>query len=458
MKKDDMSSPETRETELNAAELQLLQSSLADAEDRSQIPPPENKKQSKIVKLAKKNTAATVIISVFVTALVAVIVLLSVYLVTSITNGKNKRDYLFTFGEEEMRVKYEKIVIDDVLYVDMNKLAQYAELSVSGSDETMKYMVSDEQYVKFMNESEYAIINATKVVIPAPAIIKGGTCLVPYEVISKAVDTGIEFKSDRAKHTVSITRVTYAVEDILYNEDITFSAADFTAVGALQSTAGVSFEYNADVTQYLKYIAPEDNTPYLMLVNADNPLPTDFEPENLSTEPLPSKYTGQGEKYYLDECAAEALLAMVQAMYRDIPNNGAYVTSAYRSYEYQEDIFQKYIEEYVKKGYTPEEAEAEVLKTSARPGTSEHQSGLCVDFITVGMKNGLNNEEFERTAAFRWLSENAYKYGFILRYPKDKTHITSYSYESWHYRFVGRDAATAIYLSDICFEEYLEFI
>ncbi|MBQ7384035.1 MAG: D-alanyl-D-alanine carboxypeptidase family protein [Clostridia bacterium] len=458
MKKDDMSPIESKESELNSAELQMLQSSLAEQEDRSNIPPPERKKQSKLVKFAKKNTALTVIISVFVTALVALLVFLCVYMATGLANGKNKRDYLFTFGEEEIRIKYEKIVIDEVLYIDMNKLAQYAELSVSGSENTMKYVVSDEQYIKFTNESEYAIINATKVVIPAPAIIKNGTCLVPYDVISKAVETGIEFKSDRAKHTVSITRLTYTVEDVTYNEDITFSSADFTAVSAIQSTSGITFEYNADVTSYLQYIVPEDDTPYLMLVNPQNPLSESFVPENLSETPLPSKYTGQGELYYLDECASEALIAMVAAMYRDIPNNGAYVTSAYRDYQYQVELFEEYINGYIKKGYTRDAAEAEVLKTSARPGTSEHQSGLCVDFITSGMKNGLNNTDFEKTAAFKWLSDNAYKYGFILRYPENKTHITSYSYESWHYRFVGRDAATAIYFSDLCLEEYLEFI
>jgi len=112
----------------------------------------------------------------------------------------------------------------------------------------------------------------------------------------------------------------------------------------------------------------------------------------------------------------------------------------------------------LKKGYTRDEAIAETLRTSAAPGTSEHQSGLCVDFYTTSMTNGLNNEEFEKTSAFLWLSANAHKYGFILRYPEDKSEITSYDYESWHYRFVGRRAATEMYLSGLCLEEYLEFI
>ena len=65
---------------------------------------------------------------------------------------------------------------------------------------------------------------------------------------------------------------------------------------------------------------------------------------------------------------------------------------------------------------------------------------------------------YEGTMGFKWLSENAYKYGFILRYPKDKTDVTSYDYESWHFRYVGRAAATEIYFSGLSLEEYLELI
>ena len=97
---------------------------------------------------------------------------------------------------------------------------------------------------------------------------------------------------------------------------------------------------------------------------------------------------------------------------------------------------------------------AEASKTSARAGESEHQTGLCFDFITKWM-NGNLDERFETTLAFAWLKENAHLYGFILRYPADKVAETEYSYEPWHYRFVGRKAAVEIYHSGMCLEEYL---
>jgi D-alanyl-D-alanine carboxypeptidase len=155
-----------------------------------------------------------------------------------------------------------------------------------------------------------------------------------------------------------------------------------------------------------------------------------------------------------------------------------YLASGYRSYEEQVQLHKVYIQrerntispeayaffgyDYIHEYYTSrgkdrlslEDATAVALSYSAAPGQSEHQSGLCIDFITMSM-TGLTNEQFERTAAFRWLKENACQFGFILRYPEDKTSVTGYSYESWHYRFVGREIAMEITRRGITLEEYL---
>ena len=97
---------------------------------------------------------------------------------------------------------------------------------------------------------------------------------------------------------------------------------------------------------------------------------------------------------------------------------------------------------------------AQISTYSSLPGESEHQTGLCVDFTTESIGGKVENT-FEQTDAFTWLSMNAYKFGFILRYPQSKVDVTQYNYESWHYRFVGREAATEIYFSGMCLEEYL---
>lgn len=211
---------------------------------------------------------------------------------------------------------------------------------------------------------------------------------------------------------------------------------------------------------------------YLLLANKQNALGATYEPQNLVDIPAALRVA---KSMKLEARALAALTLMMQEM-RAAGIDDVLVTSAYRSYVYQEQLFNGYLQtessritedayryfgdEYIYRNYTSKgltaltwaDAEAVVRSYSAYPGTSEHQSGLCVDFITNSV--GLT-EAFETTEAFVWLSQNAYRYGFILRYPKDKTDLTGYSYEPWHYRFVGREAATDIYFGGLTLEEYV---
>ena len=117
-----------------------------------------------------------------------------------------------------------------------------------------------------------------------------------------------------------------------------------------------------------------------------------------------------------------------------------YSVSAYRSYMDQEKIFASYVKE---------DGLEKAKRYSAFPGSSEHQTGLAIDINTCFIK-----DHFERTKEYAWLKNNAYKYGFILRYPKDKELITGYVYEPWHYRYVGVEYAKYIYDHDLTLEEY----
>ena len=121
-----------------------------------------------------------------------------------------------------------------------------------------------------------------------------------------------------------------------------------------------------------------------------------------------------------------------------LDNISIYNVSGYRSYDTQTYLYNNYVNE---------DGKEKADTYSARAGTSEHQTGLASDINSV-------SESFESTEAFKWLSKNAYKYGFILRYPKGKEFITGYMYEPWHYRYVGEDAAKFIYENDITYDEY----
>ena len=189
----------------------------------------------------------------------------------------------------------------------------------------------------------------------------------------------------------------------------------------------------------------------IWLVNKTYPSGPDYVPDVVE---LPTAYIINHDSIQMEKTAAKALCAMMAEMQADGIQD-TFVTSGYRSYAYQAQLFDMYCQREAKAHPEMTQAQIEelVLTYSAKPGTSEHQTGLCADFMTQGMAD-LDNS-FERTRAFEWLTENAYRFGFILRYPKDKVDITGYSYESWHYRFVGRNAAQAIHESQICLEEYL---
>ena len=215
---------------------------------------------------------------------------------------------------------------------------------------------------------------------------------------------------------------------------------------------------------------------YLLLANKQSELDAGYVPANLIT--LTCATLQSGREYELDSRAAAALYAMLAEM-KAAGVDDIMVASAYRSYEYQVNLYNKYLnfekscisddarrelgEEYIKANYLDkkifklslEDARKVVQSYSALPGQSEHQTGLCIDFITSSMGTELT-EAFEKTQAFAWLAENAYKFGFILRYPKGMEDITGYTYEPWHYRFVGREAATDIHVGNMTLEQYLQ--
>ena len=189
------------------------------------------------------------------------------------------------------------------------------------------------------------------------------------------------------------------------------------------------------------YYIVEDDGWNLVLANPWNPLPDDFtvELENI------------GGGHRVDRRIVYALDTMMADLCREGRN--AFVCSSYRTNSKQTTLYNNKINSYLSQGYAEEEAAIEAGKWVAVPGTSEHQSGLAVDIMSTSYL--VLDEGQENTKEQQWLMENSYKYGFILRYPNNKTEITGIYYEPWHYRYVGVSAATEMYERGICFEEYL---
>ena len=180
---------------------------------------------------------------------------------------------------------------------------------------------------------------------------------------------------------------------------------------------------------------------YLMLVNKKNPLGLNYEPENLVKPNVKFLSDTSDESRYMDETAAKALEELFQVAKSE--NINLIGSSAYRSYKSQVKVLK---DEINSKGVDY------ANKYVAKPGKSEHQSGLSID---------VTNEArcFDKTSPeAKWLANNAHRFGFILRYPEGKEDITGYNYEPWHIRYVGKEAAKEIYNKGITLEEYLKKI
>ena len=228
-------------------------------------------------------------------------------------------------------------------------------------------------------------------------------------------------------------------------------------------TTSMDYTYKIDITAYADALNTTDEK-YLILANKTSVIGADHIPEKIT--PLDTALTMNGKEISLSGNAAVAAKALIKEMRANGFGN-IYITSAYRSYDYQMSLYNTYFnkEKAAHPDWSDDQVKEKVLTYSAYPGTSEHQTGLCVDlFVSPGMKelenyghegDYPNDIGFAETEEYQWLKQNAHKFGFILRYPEDKVDITGYAYESWHYRFVGIDAATDIYNAGITLEEYL---
>ena len=253
------------------------------------------------------------------------------------------------------------------------------------------------------------------------------------------------------------------IGDIISIVNSNYDLMNYPASGLLANLVKEKYYINANVARYLDYGNSHDvnskkiisivnskadlefysesydsnlNDNNLILVNKFYHLKEDYVPNDLVT--LSGQYN-KGSNNKMRKDAALAFMEMVDAAKLD--NIILYNMSAYRDYNYQVNLYNKYIQR---------DGKEAADKYSARPGYSEHQSGLCSDLNNI-------SDSFDGTDEAIWLKNNAYKYGFILRFPKDKEDITGYKYEPWHYRYVGKDAAKIIYDDDITLEEYYAY-
>lgn len=232
---------------------------------------------------------------------------------------------------------------------------------------------------------------------------------------------------------------------IEYNPETDITGADvYTLDDILESREN----YQADVSQAGESTLEETAVDYvfdstdwrLVLINKQHPIPADYDFNLGRTK----------DNIQCDERIIDDLLLMMQAAKNDGLNLA--IQSPYRTFDRQESNFNKRIKYYMGQGMSYMDAYKATSQVITVPGCSEHEIGLAIDITSDTFQPLL--QEFADTEEGKWLAEHSHEYGFTLRYPPDKEHITGIEFEPWHFRYVGREAARIMYEENICLEEF----
>ncbi len=464
-------SEETVEEDLADAELTKAQQRMIknekknSGEDRSQLDPYDQSDIAEARRYAKNHKFKVLFVTLTIVLLLAVLAAIIIFTIIQFKNGPSKNDYTVSVGDmDPYELNYDESNEYGQFYFDLISISNYAELTVTGSEKIgrMTFRCKDNTYVRLVNGDKTAVVNGTPVEVEGAVHIIGASngektkCLVPFSFIQKL----FSHKADNRyaglavqlsdKNEVVIHRISY---DNGTKPPISFSSNCFSAAKNGYSNAIPTGHVDSKTADALR-------TTNLTLVNKSHTLDEDEISResliSLSTCDLPVSEAISETNDFFDPIAALALCAMINDANKKLEGDDKIlVSSAYRSYSYQEGLHKKYIEDELKKGISEEQAKANAELFSAPAGASEHHLGLCVDVVDKAHSHKELSEIFEDTPAFEWLSKNAHKYGFILRYPNNKTNITKYSYEPWHYRFVGAYAASIIYNDGLTLEEFL---
>ncbi len=235
-------------------------------------------------------------------------------------------------------------------------------------------------------------------------------------------------------------------EEYYYNEIVYIDEVVMPDIN--KSTDELNKDEDIQEHVYEHMIKEVDTVPdsLTVLINKEFSLPSDYVPKNLTAPAITFSFRGYHEKKLMRQDAAKSLEELVEAAScKGLRINGV---SGYRSYRRQLNIYNKNI---MKNGleYTN--------KYSAKAGYSEHQSGLAMDVSTNSIRNRLD-VSFADTKEGKWLKENCWKFGYIIRYPEGKSHITGYAYEPWHIRYVGNELAKYLTENELTMEEYYGYV
>ncbi len=373
-------------------------------------------------------------------------IILAITMSIDFSSAPEKYEYSLKINVDGEEVKPEKSISvkNNICYVSLGAMSKIFGFSISGDVHTMNAVFENGDKISFLVDSDIYTVNGVTRSGGGASYFSGsdGDVYVPITFFNGTFD-GIVLKREENRRKVKYTLEIKEGFGVAFEKSSPIGLPDMSKV---ITEVKPENEFLTDLSEYEKYMNPENPDEYIKLINVDYPLGADYVPADL----VNISYTRRDGRatQQMREAAAKSLDAMFIEMYA----NGftdVTVTSAYRNYNYQKQLFDNKLS-YYKKYYDYDTAYAKTAKENAIPGTSEHQSGLCADLHNLPSAS----QAFESKEAYDWLVTHCADFGFILRYPKDKQDITKIIYEPWHYRFVGRYHAQKIMRSGLCLEEY----
>lgn len=352
-------------------------------------------------------------------------------------------------GEKRIRSlkEHEVIVREGEPLICVDALSEYCSYGVAGDTSGRTIAFPDGSYAQFFSSSAFDL-NGEHLFLDNECVITDETVYVPLSFYEEFV-SGLKIDRNPVKDKVVVDidvimgefdLVSYGTQT---DEPLSFGDY-FEAIGGKTTP-----EFKLDLSEYEEYMNPSDRDRFLFLVNYENFLDKDYKPAQL-TDLIHTRKDGRATQQ-LDLYAAKAM----EAMLKEAAANGytsLSITSAYRSYNYQQQLFNNQVAA-LRPSYG-DKANEKAAEAVALPGTSEHQTGLCADLHNLPSAS----QAFANKKEYTWLVQNCAKFGFILRYPKNKTDITKIMFEPWHYRYVGRYHAEIIMQEGLCLEEYMQMI
>ena len=397
----------------------------------------------------------------------------------------------FSYDGKNKKFEYEDIVRGGIYYINFSDIAAFCSLSQSGDNTIFIYSTADGEQLKFAPGSRLAWVNGNSVTANAEIIYTKEELWVPADFISDYI-SGIELIIDEGTDADSgepYLKITLSKQA---GTEIGFALKYNSVLSGIPNESlpeepvtlpddAPKYEFAANLSGYLQHMCPEDYDKYMVLINPSNPVDETYIPDDLISVPNPRYDNGLS----LRTDASKALEALFLEMYT-LGFQDMKVSIAYRTFEqqqYQFDVYtyneryyyrshyesegkwfsdeayavlgKSYLEEkYISQGKTSlsaDDAKRVAMSYSAYPGTGDHQTGLAFDLYLPGY----SGSKFAESDEYKWLVENAHKFGFIFRYPEGKENITGYAFEPVHLRFVGQYHASIIYETKLSLEEYV---